>query len=189
MNPALLMFLLVLFLIALFLAGWKTAHKPDVIRCQRARDLFFFLLVVGCFGMPTVFFSGCSGVDYSTANATAEKQVLANLYTAVAQGATASLPALSGGNAQNGQDAIQAAWIGAGESAVINSVGDLLVDYSGPALASLGSYVNSLINKLPASLQPAAKNTAAAAIQNTINAVAPAGAQPTSAIAAAVSMP
>jgi hypothetical protein len=123
--------------------------------------------------------TGLSGTQVSQIGSTAEQQTLSNLYTGVAGATTASLANLSGPDEQNGQDVIQAAWLGAGETAGINTLGDLIVDYGGPLLKSLGNYIDSEIGNLPASLQPAAKNTAAAAVQNVINAEAPSGAQPT----------
>ena len=122
--------------------------------------------------------TGLSGAQVAQIGSTAEQQTLSNLYTGVAGATTASLANLSGPEAQNGQDVIQGAWLGAGETAGINTLGDLIVDYGGPLLKSLGNYIDSEIGNLPASLQPAAKNTAAAAVQNVINA-APSGAQPT----------
>jgi hypothetical protein len=123
--------------------------------------------------------TGLSGAQVSQIGSTAQQQTLSNLYNGVAGATTTSLANLSGPEAQNGQDVIQAAWLGAGETAGINTLGDLIVDYGGPLLKSLGNYINSEIGNLPASLQPAAKNTAAAAVQNVINAAALSGAQPT----------
>ena len=154
----------------------------------KSSDLLIVFAIIALFALAGCAqyqkLTGQTAAQVSQTNATAQQQVLTNLYNGVANATAASLPALSGGNAQNGQDVIEAAWIGAGEAAAVTTMGQLIADYGGPLVSGLGNYVNAQIAKLPSSLQPAAKQTAAAAVQNVINASAPAGALPTSAVAA-----
>lgn len=124
----------------------------------------FACLVAGC-----AQYQKLTGVDPSTINSTAEQQAFTDLYNTAYNGSKATIADLTGPNAQNGADTVQAAWIASAESGGAQLVGQLLVDYGGPAVKALSQkVVTALANfKTPASLA-AAKSTVASAIQNAV---------------------